>query len=551
MAAKAQLKGPAVTMTGADALVDGLIGHGIETLFALPGAQIDPLFSALYDRSDEIRVITSRHEQGACYMALGAARSTGKLSAYTVVPGPGWLNASAALATAYGCNAPVLCLSGQIPSRSLGRGIGELHELPDQLALARGLTKWAGRVDHPSDAPRLLATAIAEAQSGRPRPVHLEMPTDIMAQSAAVVPHAPSAPFMPAVDERAVERAVALAEKSEKPMILVGGGAQSASDEVTRLAELLQAPVVALRSGRGVVDERSWLAQGWLAGHSLWANADLVIAIGTRLDFPFRHWGKDDRLAVIRIDADPTEVARQFAPEVAIVADAAAAVSAILAQLPANPQRGSREGELRALKEETHATLSSMMAPQMAILRDLRAALPEDGFFVDELTQIGYASWSWFPTYGPRRYISSGYQGTLGYGFPTALGVKAANPDRAVLSISGDGGIMFAIQELASAVQHGLNTVSIVFADKKFGNVQRIQRERYEGRVLGSDLHNPDFANLARDFGAIGFKCEDVTQLGALVSSHWGADRPVLIEVPVGDFPTPWPAIVRPRVRGN
>ncbi|RKS85432.1 thiamine pyrophosphate-dependent enzyme [Sphingosinicella microcystinivorans] len=551
MNAEAKVTEAAATMTGGAALVNGLIDHGIGTLFALPGVQIDPLFAALYDRSDEIRVVTSRHEQGAAYMAFGAARSTGKASAYAVVPGPGWLNASGALATAYGCNAPVVCLAGQIPSRSLGRGIGELHEVPDQLALARGLTKWAARADHPADAPRLLATAFCEARSGRPRPVHLEMATDVMAQEVPVGAAPVLTPWTPPVDPKAIERAVALASKAERPMILVGGGAQSASVEVTRLAERLHAPAVALRSGRGVVDESSWLAQGWLAGHALWADADLVIAIGTRLDFPFRHWGKDDRLAVIRIDVDPTEVARQFVPDVAIVADAAAAVSAILAELPAGLPRASRESKLRALKARSEADLDAQMGPQMAILRDLRAALPDDGFFVDELTQIGYASWSWFPTYGPRQYISSGYQGTLGYGFPTALGVKAANPDRAVLSISGDGGIMFAIQELASAVKYGLNTINIVFADNKFGNVQRIQRERYGGRVLGSDLHNPRFAELARDFGAIGVKCDDVARLGDLVAAHRDADRPVLIEVPVGDFPTPWSAIRRPPVRGQ
>ncbi len=535
--------------TGADALIGAVSAHGVRRLFALPGAQIDQLFCSLYDRSGEIELIVSRHEQGAAYMALGAARSTGEPAAYAVVPGPGWLNASGALATAYGCNAPVLCLCGQIPSASIGRGIGELHELPDQLAMARGLTKWAHRVEQPAQAPAAVAEAFRQMREGRPRPTHIEMALDVMARQDDV-PFTPVRPAAapPEPDAENVEAAARLIASSREPLIFVGSGAQGAAAEIRTLAARLQAPIVAMRSGRGVADERGSLSQPWAAGHALWARADVVLAIGTRLDFPRRMWGEAG-LSIVRIDIDPAEIDRISRPSVALVADAKRAVAALLAALPSR-QRPSRETELAARKTETIATFDRTMTPQMRYLRAIRAALPEDGFFVDELTQVGYASWSYFPTSLPRHFISSGYQGTLGYGFPTALGVKAANRDRAVVSVSGDGGFMFAAQELATAVQFGLGIVSIVFNDGRFGNVARIQRERYAGKIIGSSLHNPDFVSFAESFGARAVRCGDADALERAVAAGLASGRPTLIEVPVGEMPSPWQHIVLPRNRG-
>lgn len=534
--------------SGAEALTEALLAQGTRTIYGLPGAQLDPFFSALYDVADRIRVVTSRHEQGAAYMALGHALATGETSVYTVVPGPGWLNASAALATAYGCNAPVVCLTGQIPSSSIGRGIGELHELPDQLAMARGVTKWAARIEHPSDAPRLLARAFEAAQRGRPRPVHLEMAPDVMMRRTRKgLVSGPVAGEPLAAEPEAIKAAVQALSVAERPLIFVGSGAIDAFLSIRELAIRLQAPVTALRRGRGIVDERSWLFQPWHAAHGLWRDADVVLAIGTRLDFPRRMWGADG-VKIVRIDVDPSEIDRLGPPTVAINADARVAVDDILAALPSG-RRVSREAELRARKQAAEDELSGSIAPQMAILRAIREALPEDGILVDELTQVGYASWCWFPSFAPRRYLSSGYQGTLGYGFPTALGAKAAKPEQAVLSIAGDGGFMFAVQELATAVQHGINLVTIVFRDNKFGNVQRIQKERYGGRVIGSDLHNPDFVDLARSFGVAAMRCESPAALTANLRGAFAADRPTLIEYPMVDVPSPWGHIVLPRVR--
>src|SRR5579864_5839617 len=211
---------PTTRMTGGAALVEMLRRHGIDTLFALPGVQNDALLVALYDAGEAIRVIHTRHEQAAAYMALGYARATGKPGAFAVVPGPGLLNTTAALATAYATNAPVLCISGQIPSNLIGRGFGLLHEIPDQLAILRGLTKWAARIGHPSEAGKLVNEAFRQLADGRPRPVALEMPLDIMAMNAAVdLPAVGEAPVPPAPDPEAIDKAAALLSEAKAPLI--------------------------------------------------------------------------------------------------------------------------------------------------------------------------------------------------------------------------------------------------------------------------------------------------------------------------------------------
>lgn len=536
--------------TGADGLAQALLDHGISTIYALPGAQIDQLFASLYDLRGAIRVVTSRHEQGAGYMAFGHARSTGTPGVFAVVPGPGWLNAGAAQATAFGCCAPVLCLSGQIPLPSIGQGYGELHELPDQLAMARGITKWARRIERPETTAGIVAEAFQAMMSGPRRPAYIEMPLDVMGALAPVDRRAPLPVETLAPGPSAIDQAADVLAKAERPLIFVGGGAQDASAGVTELARLLRAPVIAMRSGRGVLTDRDELSLPFVCGHQLWRGADVVLGIGTRLDFPRRQWGMDADLKIIRIDADSSQMTRVSRADIALVGDAGATTKLLVAALRGRtPRSRARTENFAEMKSMAIAEMDAAMAPQMAFLRAIRDVLPEDGFFVDELTQVGYASWSYFPTYLPRHFVSCGYQGTLGYGFPTSLGVKAANPDRAVVSVSGDGGFLFGASELASAVQHGLAVTAIVFRDNTFGNVQRIQKERYGGRVFGSDLHNPDFVALARSYGVEAESSASPRELRAALDRSLASGKPTLIEVPVGQLPSPWPFIVRPPVR--
>src|SRR5262249_40205068 len=289
-------------MSGGDAVVRSLVAHGISSLYCLPGVQSDHLFNALFDAGDAIRVVHTRHEQGAAYMALGAALATGKPAAYSVVPGPGFLNSSAALATAYSTGAKVLALIGQIPSRAIGKGFGYLHEIPDQLGILRTLTKSAERVESPAAAPQLVAHAFQRLQSGRPRPVALELPPDMLGAQAEVGRVPPPAPRPePKLDDDAIAQAAAALAKAECPVIFVGGGTLDASAEVQALAERLSAPVVAFRRGKGVLDSRHVLSHSLPGGHALWGKADVVLAVGTPMYQPLSAWGPDDKLQIIRL----------------------------------------------------------------------------------------------------------------------------------------------------------------------------------------------------------------------------------------------------------
>ena len=317
-------------MTGGEAIVDGLLRHGIDTVFGLPGVQTYGLFDAFARASNRLRLINARHEQTTAYMALGYACATGRPSAYAVVPGPGVLNTTAALATAWGVNAPVLCLTGQVPSMMIGRRRGQLHELPDQLGTLRTLVKWAERIDHPSQASYLVARAFQEMLSGRRGPVALEMPWDQFTATAEVTPQDPL-PLHPnpVPDPEKIDALAKLLNEAKAPMLWVGGGALHAAPEIQALAERIGAPVVSFRSGRGIVDDRHPLGLTIPAAYRLWPETDLLVAFGTRLEVPTGRWGKMPAgLKIARIDIDPAEMSR-LKVGIGIVADTADAARAL------------------------------------------------------------------------------------------------------------------------------------------------------------------------------------------------------------------------------
>jgi acetolactate synthase-1/2/3 large subunit len=539
-------------MSGGDAVVRSVLAHGISTIYCLPGVQSDHLFNAMFDAGDALSVVHTRHEQGAAYMALGSALATGKPAAYSVVPGPGFLNSSAALATAYSTGARVLALVGQIPSDGIGKGHGLLHEIPDQIGILRQLTKWAERVGTPQAAPGIVARAFQQLRSGRPRPVGIEVPPDMLAARAEVELQPPlpldgAAPL----DEDAIAQAADLLAKAECPVIFVGGGALDAADEVRVLAERLGAPVVSYRRGRGVLDDRHPLSQLLPGGHALWAKADVVLAVGTRLQLPLSAWGIDGKLALIKVDIDRDELDRIRAPRIGLVGDAAAVLARLtqhLRHLPAT--RPDRVERSRALKERIAAGVS-VLGPQLAFLRAIRDVLPDGGVLIDELTQVGYSARAVYEARKPRTFISSGYQGTLGWGVATALGAKHALGDVPVVALSGDGGFMFNVQELSTAVRHRIPIVVIVFNDGAYGNVRNMQKSLYGNRLIGTDLANPDFVRLAESFGIIGRRVADPDGLRRMLEQCLASNEPALIEVPVGEMPSPWPFIDLPKVRGT
>jgi len=539
------------TMSGGEAIVDALIRHGVDTVFGIPGVQLDPLFAALHDCQNQLRVIHTRHEQGAGYMALGYAQATGRVGTAIVVPGPGLLNASAAISTGYALNSKMMFVVGQIPSALIGKGTGQLHELPDQLAIAAGLTKYAARMETAADAPAIMAEAFRQLHTGRPRPVEVEMALDIMKAEGEVTPVDPPGYYdVAAPDPDRIEAAAKLLGNSENPLIFAGGGAIDAGPELLALAEMLQAPVVMSRGALGAIDSRHPLALTPPHGHKLWKDADVVLGVGTRLVPMVPGWGTDDGLKFVRLDIDADEMTRSHSPDVAVQADAALGLAALADAVPAhNRKRGDISEDMETLKAKLQAEFDKL-DPQIPILNAIRTVLPEDGIFVEELTQPGYVARLAFPVYQPRTYINPGYQGTLGYASPTAMGAKVGMPDRKVLAISGDGGFMFNVQELATAAQHGIEIVLVVFNDGAFGNVKRFQQQLFDGKEIAVELKNPDFMKLADAFGVQGFRVNSPAELERAIGEGFSTPGPTLIEYPLGEVPDPWHLIFQGKVRG-
>ena len=537
-------------MDAAEVTIKTMVANGIDTLYCLPGVQNDDFFDALVRSGAPMRPVHTRHEQATAYMALGAALATGKPQAYCVVPGPGFLNTTTPLATAQSLCAPVLAVSGQIYEQFIGKGIGFLHEIPDQLGIMRTLTKWAGHIEGPQDAAAKSRTAFEQLLSGVPGPVGLECGWNMWKRAAEVAfDDTPVERRTPPLDLDAIKAAAKLLAGAKRPIILVGGGAQDASAELTRLVDRIQAPVIAYRTGQGVVDARNPFSHRFPAGHALWKDVDVVIGVGTRLQHVL-DWGRDDAMKIIHIDIDPTRIGRTCTPDVAIVADAAEALAALLGELDRTGGKpASRKDEMLELRARMDGEFERL-APQKAWIDAIRAELPEDGILIEELTQISYASRLLWPAYRPRTYLSTGYQGTLGWGYPTALGAKCANPDRAVVAVHGDGGFMFGANEMATAVAHNIGVVALVFNDNAYGNVKRIQQTNYEGRTVASSLTNPDFVKMGESFG---MRAERVTTPKALrpaLKAAIKANAPALIEIPVGEFPDPWSYFFRKKVRG-
>lgn len=546
------------TVTGGQAIVDAISAHDVDTVFALPGVQTYPLMDALKKAENSIRVIGPRHEQAAAYMAMGYARATGRPGVFSVVPGPGVLNTGAALCTAVAVNAPLLLLTGQVPSPFLGQGRGHLHEIPDQRATLASFIKWAERIPNATAARPLVDEAFQRMQAGRPGPVALEMCWDTMAQTAPVVDRvAPALSCDAPADPSMIDSAVDLLRDAKRPMIMVGSGAQHAGAEVRALAEMLDAPVTAFRGGRGILPADHPLCVNSVEAYELWRDTDLLIGIGSRCELQAMRWrgmmDASDRLApprkLIRIEIEPEELLR-LKPDVGIVCDAATGAGVLGDALSREgiSKTGNRQRIARA--REKGAELVNGVQPQVSYLEVIRQALPRDGILVKDMCQAGYASYFAWPVYEPRTYITSGYQGNLGYAYPTALGAKVGRPDRPVVAILGDGGLMFAAAELSTAAQHGIGVVAIVFNNRAYGNVRRDQITNFSGRTVASDLPGVDYVKLAEANGVKGYLASSPSELAPLLEQAIAADVPALIEVRVDpdEEVSPWPLIVRPDV---
>ena len=492
-------------LTAGQAAVAGLRERGVDTVFGIPGVQTYELFESLR-REPGIEVIGARHEQACAYMALGYAQSTGRPGVFSVVPGPGVLNASAGMLTSLATSTPTVCVTSEIPTDYMGRGMGHLHEMPDQQATVSSFTKWATTVTDPAEVPGAVAEAFAQATGGRPGPSVVAIPWDVLTRKASMPPVELEPTRAHGADDDAVTRAAQALAGARNPMIMVGSGARHAREGVLALAETLQAPVVSLRGGRGIVPDDHPLGFSSAAGFERWADTDVLLAVGTRQELVWFRWpDTPEGLVTVNVDIDPAQQER-LEPTVGLTGDSRLVVDQLLAALQDAPQRPSRHEELAGIKEKARREIAELK-PHADYLAAIREVLPRDGYFVEEVSQIGFASYF-------------------------ALGVQAAHRDSVVVSVTGDGGFMYGVQELATAVQYGLNVITVVFDNGAFGNVQADQVRIY-GHGSGTELRNPDFVAMAESFGALGLRATTPEELGSAMAEAVAAKRPTVITVPM------------------
>ena len=541
-------------MTGGEAVIQALRHEGVEIVFGLPGVQIMGIYDAFYGQSD-VRMMTVRHEQTTAYMADGYARVTGKPGVALVVPGPGVQNASAALGTAYAASSPVLLLAGQVESYNVGSDRGALHEINDQLDIVRPITKWCQRVNDVPSIPGAIHEAMRQMRTGRPRPTEVEISPDTLAATADVT-FPPVAPPVPAaVDWHQVQRAAALLRGASKPLIWAGGGAVlgEASRELIALAEALGAPVATTAEGKGVFpeDHRLSLGVGYYGhGAASWAapQADVVLAVGTRLTSQMAGLNAlrmPQRL--IHLDIDPTIIGKNYPADIRLITDARAGLQALLEEVRRQDPPAPRwtDVELQDMWHSQERWLQEKAPNQSEIWRGIQRVLPDDAVLVSGITNMGYRAHFAYRSRQPRTYLTSSYFATLGFSFPVALGAKVALPERPVVSITGDGGFMYALPELATAVHYDIGVVVVVFVDNALGASKNDQRTRFKGREIGTTLHNPSFAEVARVFGAQGVRT-DPERLDTALQEAIASGKPTVIEVPVPTWAPPFQ--IQPRM---
>lgn len=527
-------------MTGGDALAGQLAREGVDIVFAVPGVQLDWAIDGLRKISNQITLVGTRHEQSTSYMADGYARASGKVGVCLVVPGPGVLNAMAGLSTAYACNSRVLCIAGDIFSTAVGRDLGLLHEVRNQTGILSSVTKWQGRATRAEDVPKVFAEAFAQLRASEPKPVAVEISHDVLS-SAAEIDLADTDralnPLAPPPEQ--IDAAAKLLAGSRTPAIYVGGGAlaANASDALAAFAERIQAPVIMGENGRGAISDRQALALNALEGRAVMPHADLVFVVGSRfVDTAVgRPAWPSDATRYVFINTDAAVASQPRRADVFIRGDCRLALELLQR---ATPQRSPLTMDL-GLVRKWAAEQMREIEPQGAWLRALRSAIPDDGILVNELTQVGYFARIAYPVYQPNTFITPGYQGTLGYGFPTALGAALGSGGRMVVSINGDGGFGWNLQELATARKYNIPVAAVVFNDGHFGNVRRMQQDQF-GQEYGVALHNPHFDRLASAFDIPYISVDEPAQLTDALRNHAGRGGPTLIEARVGTMPSPW-----------
>jgi acetolactate synthase I/II/III large subunit len=497
-------EGARVTTVG-EHLVELLEEYGVEVVFGIPGVHTVELYRGL--AASPIRHVTPRHEQAAGFMADGYARVSGKPGVCFVITGPGLANAVTSMAQAYADSIPMLMISGVNPAGRMNSGNGYLHELPDQRALGKSVAAFSHTILRPEELPQVIARAFAIFDAGRPRPVHIEIPVDVMSLPAASLPTSVLRLARPVPAAEELLRAVELIRTAEAPVMLVGGGAIRAADNIRRLAERLDAPVVMTINARGALPPTHPLgvsASPSLAPvRRLLEGADLVLAIGTELGPTDLDIYDEGRLAsiprLVRVDIDPEQIARNYAPTCGLVGDAGATCTALIGLVP---ERIPGSGMTRATEARLAAreTLGATVAQDVALIEAVRDTLP-DALIVGDSTRQVYAGNLFFAAAGPARWFNASVGfGALGYGLPAAIGASLAAPERTVVCLVGDGGLQFTLAELGTAIESGARLIVLLLNNRGYGEIRSAMLARAIEPV-GVDLHTPDFQAIARAYG--------------------------------------------------
>jgi len=522
--------------TCGEAAIRLLEQYGVDTVFGIPGVHTLEYYRGLAD--SPIRHVTPRHEQGAGYMACGYARVTGRPGVCILITGAGLTNAATAIATAHHDSLPLLVLSSDTQTADARRGHGALHDLPDQPAFMATITGLTIEVTDPADLPDAFARAWEALTARRPRPVHISVPLDVLAQPAAGDARRPDRSARPAPDPALIAEAADLLAAAERPMLLLGGGATGAQAEAIALAERLGAPTTSSIAGRGIVPDAHPLGLGATAPigpvHAALAAADAVVAVGTEFsetDYFYAPGFAPPAFAgdLIRIDIDPGQLHKRRPARVAIEADAALAMAALEAALAERGRDGAGGAErARALRDDPAGWEG--MAEFREVVAALAAALPEDGVLAVDSTQPAYAAAHLWRSTRPNSYLPYGGFGTLGPALPMAIGAKLGAPERPVMALAGDGGFLFTVQELATAVDLGLPLAIVLWQNHGYGEILD-SMERADVLPVGVDTTAHDYLAIAEGFGCRAVRAGSLDDLPALAAEAFAGDRPTLIEV--------------------
>jgi acetolactate synthase-1/2/3 large subunit len=497
----------------------------------------------LHDSS--IHHILARHEQGAGFMADGYARASGRPGVAVIITGPGITNVATPVGEAYSDSSPVFVLSSNVERAFVDDMRGSLHDLKDQLGVMAAVTQWNTRVTDARDAAATVAEAFKRMETGRPLPVHVEIPIDVLDETVLggqpAVSRGPG-PVLPK-PELLLDAARRL-KAANRPAIYCGGGAVTspAPDHLLSIAERLGAPVLTSIMGKGSVPEDHPLVIGalWESGNpvdGLLREVDCLLVVGSKLGVQAT---SDFKLPLpaelIRIDVDPRELALNARPSLPILGDAALAVEGIEAILSGEDLRAPGFGAERVAAVRQAARASAWGHDRLPYLDALRRAVPRDGVVSFDMTMMSYVACGLFPAYLPRTFLFPSGYGTLGFALPAALGAKIARPDAAVVCVVGDGGFQYTMEEVGAAVQHRIGVPIVIFNDSTYSAVKEAQRRERNGRSIAVDLVNPDYVKLAAAYGIPGVRAESPAAMERAIFEALDGDLPTIIDVPI----EPW-----------